>query len=79
MLTSKQIKELPKGNYPNWRLRELFPKQQGDGYSAKFIQVIKVKEPGKEGQMPSVVTKLINYFTGKEVIQKKIKQRTTNK
>lgn len=34
MLTKKQIKELPKGNYPNWKLIEMFPKQQGRGKSS---------------------------------------------
>ncbi len=74
MLTSKQIKELPKGDYPNWKLREMFPKQQGDGYSAKMT----IFKEDKEGQQPSFITKLINQFTGKEV-KKKAVQRTTNK
>lgn len=69
MLTSKQIKELPKGDYPNHRLMDMFPKQQGPGRSAKMTLV---KEKGDEGKPETLVTKLINFFTGKEVKPKRV-------
>lgn len=33
MLTKKQIESLEKGYYPNWKLVEMFPNQQGKGKS----------------------------------------------
>lgn len=61
MITKKQIHELPKGDYPNWRLMQMFPKQQGPGRSAKML---KVKGTGEKGQ-ETFVQRLINQFTGK--------------
>ena len=68
MLTAKQISELPIGNYPNWRLQSMFPKQQGKGRSALIRRELL---EAKEGQKPTFIEKLINQFTGKEVFAKK--------
>lgn len=64
MLTSKQIKELPIGDYPNWRLMQMFPKQQGKGRSAL---IKKFKKEAEEGKKPTFFEALVNQFTGKFV------------
>lgn len=46
MLTKKQIKDLPKGDYPNWMLQKLFPKQQGAGRSSRMMIVEKTDSNG---------------------------------
>lgn len=63
MLTAKQIKDLPPGDYPNWKLMKLFPKQQGPGRSAKSVKV-----QHREGR-PGFIEMLINQFTGKPIAQ----------
>ena len=65
MLTSAQIKKLPKGDYPNWRLVKMFPKQQGHGKSAKMSFVKDERNP--KGNR---IERLINQFTGKVVMEK---------
>lgn len=55
MLTQKQIHDLPKGDYPNWRLQRMFPNQQGKGRSAS-IRLEQLE--AKEGQKPSFIEKL---------------------
>lgn len=62
MLTAKQIKALPPGDYPNWKLMKLFPKQQGPGRSARSVRVKRDKGPG-------FIEMLINQFTGKPIAQ----------
>jgi hypothetical protein len=52
MLTAKQIQSLPKGNYPNWRLQQLFPKQQGSGRSSRVMMVEKTDGQGKKIKVP---------------------------
>lgn len=41
MLTAKQIKDLPKGHYPNWKLMQMFPKQQGAGKSGASLEMLR--------------------------------------
>lgn len=41
MLTAKQIKALPKGDYPNWKLMKMFPKQQGPGKSRISLDILR--------------------------------------
>lgn len=41
MLTAKQIKSLPKGEYPNWKLMQMFPKQQGPGKSQASLAMVR--------------------------------------
>lgn len=52
MLTAKQIQSLPKGNYPNWKLQQLFPKQQGAGRSSRVVMVEKTDGKGKTIKVP---------------------------
>lgn len=64
MLTEKQMKDLPPGDYPNWRLMQMFPKQQGKGRSAL---VKRIKREAEEGKKPTFFEALVNQFTGKFV------------
>lgn len=41
MLTKKQIKDLPAGDYPNWKLMKMFPGQQGAGKSRASLDMIR--------------------------------------
>lgn len=52
MLTAKQIHDLPKGHYPNWRLQKLFPKQQGNGRSSIMKMVEKTDGKGRTMKVP---------------------------
>lgn len=65
MLTKAQIKKLPKGDYPNHVLVRMFPKQQGNGKSAKMGFY--------DDKTDSPVDRLINQFTGKPVHKKQKK------
>lgn len=58
------MKELPAGDYPNWRLMQMFPKQQGAGRSAK---IQRIKREAKEGKKETFFEALVSQFTGKFV------------
>lgn len=65
MLTSAQIKKLPKGTYPNHKLVQMFPKQQGSGKSSRLMFEEKADGRGMIAKVP-ILKSFFDLFKSKK-------------